>query len=92
LLHFVLARKFIHCIAQTITEKIADIIGKKPFMALLSDGSQARKTGSDKEAVLVRVKHSGVPCYFFVALCNMADFGGGNAESLKLALDCVYTK
>jgi hypothetical protein len=59
-------------------------------MSLLSDGSQARKTGSEKEAVLIRVEYAGGPCYFFVSLCNMADFGGSDANSLKLALDSVF--
>lgn len=42
------AREYIHCIANAIREKCAAVIARKHFMALMSDGSQARKTGSEK--------------------------------------------
>nr|XP_047137620.1 zinc finger protein 862-like [Hydra vulgaris] len=87
---YFLARELIKCIATTITEKIAAIVVKKSLISLLSDGSQVRKTGSEKEAILVRVEHAGGPCYFFVSLRNMTDFGGSDANSLKLALDSVF--
>ena len=59
-------------------------------MAMLSDGSQARKTGNEKELVLVRIEKCGIPTYFVVALLEMAEFGGTDALSLKQALDSVF--
>ena len=59
-------------------------------MSVLSDGSQARKTGSEKELVLVRVEKLGIPVYFVISLLEMASFRGTDAASLKLALDSVF--
>ena len=44
---------------QAVCEKLKQIINNKPFMSVLSDGSQARKTGDDKEMILVRVEKDG---------------------------------
>ena len=57
---------------------------------MLTDGSQARKTGSEKELILARVEHNGKPCYFVLSLLEMTNFGGGNADSLKLGVDSVF--
>ena len=40
-------------IFQVVTKKCCEIINSKPFFGLLTDGSQARKTGDDKEMVLL---------------------------------------
>lgn len=53
------AREFIHFIAESVREKCAVILGSSNFMSILTDGSQARKTGSDKEMVLIRTKRAG---------------------------------
>ena len=55
------ARESIHYIADTISEKTAMIIGSSNFMSILTDGSQARKTGSEKELVLIRTERNGIP-------------------------------
>jgi ABC-type uncharacterized transport system substrate-binding protein len=47
------------CITDAIQEKVAVVLASKNFFAILSDGSQARKTGSDKEMVMVRVERNG---------------------------------
>ena len=57
---------------------------------MLSDGSQKRKTGNEKELVLVRVERFGIPVYFIVSLLNMATFGGANADPFKKGLDFVF--
>ena len=57
---------------------------------MLSDGSQKRKTGNEKELVLVRVERFGIPVYFIVSLLNMATFGGTNADTFKKGLDFVF--
>lgn len=59
-------------------------------MAVLSDGSQARKTGNEKELVLVRAEKGGVPVYFVASLLEMSEFGGADAESLKMGIDSVF--
>ena len=52
-------REFIGYIAEAITEKCAGILAGSHAMNILTDGSQARKTGSDKEMVLVRIERQG---------------------------------
>ena len=52
--------EYLSCITQAILEKVAAVLGRAYFFAVLSaDGSQARKTGSDKELVMVRVERNG---------------------------------
>jgi len=53
------AREFIHFIAESVREKCAVILGSSKFMSVLTDGSQARKTGSDREMVLIRTERAG---------------------------------
>ena len=51
--------QFINCIPKAVSEKVAVILMIKNAMSILSDGSQARKTKTDKEMVLVRVEKCG---------------------------------
>ena len=53
------AREYISCIAQAVLEKCVAIVGSRNFMSVLTDGSQAIKTGADKEMVLTRVGRNG---------------------------------
>ena len=50
---------------------------------MLSNVSQVRKTGNEKELVLLRVERFGIPVYFVVSLLDMATFDGTNADTLK---------
>ena len=52
-------REYLSCITRVIQEKVAAVLASGHFFAVLSDGSQARKTGSDKELVMVRVERNG---------------------------------
>ena len=61
-------------------------------MSVLSDGSQARKTGSEKDLILTRIERGGLPCYFLLSLAEMSDFGGTDAESIKKAIDHSFLK
>ena len=70
-------------IVTAIEEKVAVIMISWHFFSLLSDGSQACKTGSDKELVLFRIERSGIPVYITLSLLEMSDFGGTDAASLK---------
>ena len=84
------AREFISCIAESIAEKVAVVLAESDFISILSDGSQARKTKSEKELILTRVEHAGLPCYFVTSLIEMANFGGTDADSIKKGIDNVY--
>ena len=46
-------------IAGAITKKVAIILASAHFVSVLTHGSQTRKTGSDKEMVLVRTQRNG---------------------------------
>ena len=52
-------REYLSCITQAIQEKVAAMLASAHFFAVLSDGSQARKTRSDKEPFMVRVERNG---------------------------------
>ena len=54
--------EYFDAITKAVTEKVAAVIASKNAMSLLSDSSQARKTKSDKEMVLVRVERNGKYC------------------------------
>ena len=60
-----------HAISEylgSIQEKVAVIISSLHFFSLLSDRSQARKTGSDKELVLIRIERGGILVYITLSL------------------------
>ena len=52
-------QEFISYIAEAIIEKVAIILASAHFMSVWTDGSQARKTGSDKEMFLVQMQRNG---------------------------------
>ena len=81
------AKEFIHCISAAMQEKVAVVLAGSDFMSVLSDGSQARKTGSEKDLILTRVERGGLPCYFVTSLAEMALFGGTDAQSIKKPID-----
>ncbi len=66
------------------------ILGSTHFMSLLSDGSQARKTGKEKELVLIRCERNGIPTYIVLSLLEMQQFGGTNADAIKKAIDSLF--
>ena len=55
------AKEFVHCISEAIVEKVAVILASSNFMSVLSNGSQARKTGSEKDLILTRIERGGLP-------------------------------
>ena len=79
----ILAQEYIHYIANVVHEKVVTIVVSKGFKAMLSDGSQMRKNGNEKEVVLVSVEYFGISVYCVVSLLDMATFGGTNADTLK---------
>ena len=74
-----LAWEYIHYIADAIQEKVAGIVANKKIIAMLSNGSQARKTNVEKDPVLLRIEKEGVPVYLVASLLEAADFGGTDA-------------
>ena len=62
------------------------------FFSLLSDMSQAHKTGSDKELILIRIERGVIPVYITLSLLEMSDFGGTDAASLKEGIDQMFDK
>jgi hypothetical protein len=58
----------------------------------MSDGgSQARKTGSEKELVMVHVERNGIPCYLIVSLLEMSKYGV-DANSIKMGIDSIFNQ
>ncbi len=84
------ASEYVHTIANAIREKCAAIIASSHFMSLMSDGSQARKTNSEKEMIMVRVERNGIPCYIMISLLEMSQYGGVDANSIKKGIDSVF--
>ena len=76
------AREYVQCIVNAVREKCAAIIASQHFMSLMSDGSQARKTGTEKELVMVRVERNSIPCYLVLSLLEMSENGGVDADSI----------
>lgn len=54
------------------------------------DGSQARKTGTEKELIYTKVVINGSPAELLLQCQHMADFGGENAEAVKKAFDSAF--
>lgn len=81
------AAEFVHEIAGAIREKITAILQASTAFSVLSDGSQARKTGNEKELVMVRVVKDGEPVYFVVALEDIDSYGDATAEHLHKSMD-----
>ena len=59
-------------------------------MSILSDRSQARKTGKEKELVLVRCEKNDIPIYMVLSLLEMQEFGGGKADPIMKAIDSLF--
>ena len=83
-------KEFVHYIANAIRGKVAAVIGSTEFLALLSDGSHARKMKSEKELVMVRTERNGIPVYLVASLLEMSEYGGTGANSIKEGIDDTF--
>ena len=83
-------REFISHIADAIREKVAVLLCSSVAFTILTDGSQPRKTQSEKELVLVRLVKSGLAVYYVIALQDIDDFGDANAQNLKTSIDAAF--
>lgn len=63
------AKEFIKSIYKAVTGKVAVILASKHAMSLFSEGSQARKTGAEKELVLIRMGRNGI--YMYCQYCYL---------------------
>ena len=84
------AREFISEIAEAIREKLAIILCNATAFSLLTDGSQARKTGAEKELVMVKTVRNGLPVYYVVALQDIDEFADATADNLKAFIDAAF--
>ena len=76
--------------SDAIQEKVAGIVANKKLMAMLSDGSQARKTNDKKELALLAIEKEGVPVNLVASPLEISDSGGTDTHSLKKALDSAF--
>ena len=67
--------------------KVLEII---QAFSILTDGSEARKTGMEKELIFICVIRGGIPVYFCSASQDYNEFGSTDAHSLKLAVDTAF--
>ena len=84
--------EYLGSIVASIQEKVAVIMASSHFCSLLSDESQARKTGSDKELVVIRTERGGIPVYITLSLLEISGFGGAGAASLKEGIDQIFDR
>ncbi|XP_065667917.1 uncharacterized protein LOC136088170 [Hydra vulgaris] len=84
------AKKFIRSIYSAVLEKSNLILNQSHFYSILPDGSQARKTGVDKELVLLKTTLKGSPVTMFAHLIDCNDYGGTDAAFLKLGIDSIF--
>ncbi|XP_064597900.1 zinc finger protein 862-like [Liolophura sinensis] len=84
------ATKLVNIIASTVQTTVKEVILQSSYFSMLSDGSQARKTNSEKELVMVRVVRDGVPVYHCVGLENISDYGDATAHNVKCSLDNAF--
>ncbi|XP_050392676.1 uncharacterized protein LOC126811174 [Patella vulgata] len=85
-----IACTFVDAIAKTVRDKITGIIESASAFSLLTDGSQARKTNSEKELVLIRVVRDGKPIFACAALQDIDDYGDADASNIKQAIDDAF--
>ena len=63
------AGELVRQIAAVVERKVSDIISRASCFSILSDGSQARKTGGDKELVSYKM----VRIYTNLLMCGFAE-------------------
>nr|XP_047135793.1 uncharacterized protein LOC124812788 [Hydra vulgaris] len=83
-------RELIKCCANTVREKCYKILKNCNFFSILSDRSQARKTGKEKELVLVRTERNGISIYMVTELLEMSRFYGSDSNSVTAGINSVF--
>ena len=83
-------REFFLFLAQAMKEDVKVMLKRANFFSGLSDGSQARKTGAEKELVYVKLVVNGSPVELVLRCQHMADFFGEDAQAVKNAFDNAF--
>lgn len=86
------AKEFVSYIATSIRQRVGNILQSCTAFSILSDGSQTRKTGSEKELVYVRATVGGKAVSYLAGCQNIDNYGDANAQNLKSAVDDVFLK
>ena len=84
------AEEYVRYIADSIRGRLALLLCSSNAFSILSDGSEARKTGMEKELVFVRVIKGGIPVHYCIALQDCNEYGGVGADSLKTSIDDIF--
>ena len=84
------AEEYVRYIADSIQERLAMLLCSSNAFSILSDGSEARKTGMEKELVFARVIKGGIPVYYCIALQDCNEYGGVDADSLKTSIEEIF--
>ena len=56
--------EYVSYLAESIRDKLAVILSSSKAFSILTDGSEARKTGMEKQLIFVRVICGGITIYF----------------------------
>ncbi|XP_064596785.1 zinc finger protein 862-like [Liolophura sinensis] len=83
-------RQFVSIMAAILRQDIAKMLLRSNFFSGLMDGSQARKTGSEKELIYAKIAVNGCTVELLVKCQDMAEIGGEDARSLKQAYDQAF--
>ena len=65
-------------------EQVAAILGASDFISVLSDGSQARKIGKEKEIALVRTERIDIPTYSVSSVLKIETMVGQMPTLIKI--------
>ena len=84
--------EYVSYFAQNIRDKLAIILLSCKAFSILTDDSETRKTGLEKELIFICVIHGGILVYFCSALQDCNEFGSTDADSLKLAVDTAFNE
>nr|XP_054749696.1 zinc finger protein 862-like [Lytechinus pictus] len=83
-------KEFVSEIAEAIRETVAVLLCNSTAFSVLTDGSQPKKTGSEKELVMVRFEKGGIPCYYVIGLQDIDEYGNPSAANLKKSIDSAF--
>jgi hypothetical protein len=84
------AQEFISYLGRSVRKKLSSLLSSSNTFASLSDGSQARKTGSEKELVYFRMVRGGIPVCYAAALQDVDSYGDATAENIKRSIDSTF--
>ena len=84
------AKEFINYLADSSRRKLLSILTEASFFSILTDGSQARKTGCKKELILARVVRSGESTFYCIGLQDIDSYGDTTSYNLKLSIDHAF--